>query len=1477
MLLSSPWRRRQEPAVWLVGGLALLLGVTADSATGISGRPVAAISHDHGRAPETPARQIADTEHHVPAGHDGAEGLTLVATREETVGPGPACPTDAPIRRYNVLAINVDITLNRYLAHDPEGRMFVLADDLDRVRAEEEQNAAARGLDTPSGVSIGLQGDAIQPLTLRVNQGECLKIILRNELRDGEPASLHLHESEMRVALTGGLASATNPDAIVATGGTATYEWMVAADEPEGTHYFHSEADLRRQTSHGLFGALIVEPAGSIYRDPLTGGALKSGWAAIIEDPAGPDFREFALYYHEIGDEDYRILDKSGAFVPIVDPLTSAYRPGGRALNYRSEPFLDRLALQQSATGRFDESVAYSSYAFGDPATPVARSYLGDPAKERVIHGGSEVAHVHHVHGGSIRWRRQPDAEQTTFASGLQKHPDLVPQATERVDSQSIGPSETFDVENECGSGGCQQSVGDYLFHCHIAQHYFAGMWGIWRVYNTLQDGLASTDSLPALVELPDRAAGVAPAVQAGELIGRTVGLPGSRSTITTQGLAEWVERQLPPPGVPKGYDASVFDWRRDGDGYYGEPETTVAWPGYASASPGTRPAITFDPRTGKIAYPFLRPHLGARPPFAPGHGPAPYLDPGSSSRGPPEPGASGPDSLCPSGTRRRDVALAAVSVPVTLNQRTNLVDPNGALFVLRSDEESVRADDALKRPLAIRTNAGEDCLDITLTSELNDRSGANTFSKVGVHIHFVQFDIQASDGLDTGFNYEQTIRPYTEAGDPLATAARAGSRSIELLDAGRFQPGVLVGVGLDRDDGFETRTIVRIEGQTVVLDEALATDHAAGEIVSTEFVRHRWYPDVQFGTAYFHDHVNAISSWRHGLFGALIAEPPGSSYHDPKTGAEISSGPIADIHTDGRVSPDATGSFRELVLFIQDDTDLNRVGRSTGSSFNLRAEPLDGRAGDPAELFSSARHGDPETPILEAYVGDPLVIRTLVAGTNDVHSLHLDGHWFRAEPYSIRSPPTSTVHIGISERYDLVVPAAGGPQRMPGDYLYYNGRSFKLREGSWGILRVRAEPDVAALKPLPGQPVSSPSPPSVCPEAAPIRRYTVAAIEAPLPMLGDATTGRLYVLQEDKQGVLSGAISPVPLVLHVNVGDCVEVELSNETSDGKVSFHVDQLAFDPRTSGGVTAGMNQDQTVGPGGTRIYRFFADPTVGETVALVRDWGDVGRNPRLGLYGAIVVGPEGATYRDPMTGADMSAKAAWAVVVTTPTETYRDFSLFLQDEDESIGTHRMPYTTRVQGVVGLNYQAEPIADRIKGGASSADAFRSDVFGDPSTPVLEAFAGDPLRVHVLAPWSEQVHVFSIDGHRWPFEPGRAGGDRLSSMLLAGLEAVTLQIERAGGPDKIAGDYVYGDHRAPYLEAGLWGLVRVHQIGSPDTRLRPLAEGQGEGANTIADPPNIVASVPLLVAVFLLAGLGLLFAGLLGARRWVSRTRPK
>ncbi len=65
--------------------------------------------------------------------------------------------------------------------------------------------------------------------------------------------------------------------------------------------------------------------------------------------------------------------------------------------------------------------------------------------------------------------------------------------------------------------------------------------------------------------------------------------------------------------------------------------------------------------------------------------------------------------------------------------------------------------------PLAIRANV-YDCVDVLLTSEWDDDDFTNfQMSKINIHPHFFQFDNQASDGVISGFSYDQSMRSYRQ------------------------------------------------------------------------------------------------------------------------------------------------------------------------------------------------------------------------------------------------------------------------------------------------------------------------------------------------------------------------------------------------------------------------------------------------------------------------------------------------------------------------------------------------------------------------------------------------------------------------------------------------------------------------------------------------------------------------------------------
>ncbi|MGE0474085.1 MAG: LysM peptidoglycan-binding domain-containing protein [Nitrospirales bacterium] len=1557
-------------------------------------------------------------------------GLLSSNTGVEPVSmTGGLCPKTAPVRSYDISAINVEITLNQWLDYYP-GYMYVLTDQIENVREEEAKNAEARekeGHGDPGAVTNGIQGQYIQPLVIRGNQGDCVKITLQNQLEFGEEVSLHINGSDMVMSKTGQPALSTNPDSVAEEGQSVEMEWYIHPETQEGGRQFHTYSNDRELTVMGLFGVFVVEPRGSEYFEPLGEGTAteaKSGWQVMIENGTGPDFREFVLIYHEVGDEAFRPVNKHGDFLPQRDPLTDTYRPGARALNYRSEPFgINNMHVQHEYFGFEDESMGYSSYAFGDAAPTIPRSYLGDPAKFRLVHGGSEVFHSHHPHGGSIRWQRSPQATQeelwTNGQNGPMKYP-VIRTKSDRVDVEVIGPAEALDLETECGSGLCQWLAGDFLFHCHVAHHYVSGMWGYWRVYNTLQVPGFKNDVMLPLRELPDRLGRIHKPVTSDQLVGTTVSWFGTNFKIVDKGksdwkadpavvnIKDWVEMQVTNQGKPgntddelgqlKSYDATVVDWIWDGTKAMSEREPTIGenpkyhpeWQGY---TPGKRRPIWFEPKTGKVAWPWLTPHFGKRSPFSNDRNPAPWLEPihlnpdGTRSVEPAKPGENGRWSLCPDRAGSQVYNTHFISLPVELapakGDQQAIVDPNGLLFVAHEEEEAIRSDNNKKFPMVARANI-YDCIDWMLTSEWLDDDITNfQSSKINTHFHFFQFDNQASDGVISGFSYDQSIRPFTQfekksdKGLPVpmnakfTKAAKKGDKTIHVTNAHQYHVGIPILVGADNVKGKEVRRIVAIGGsgassggsaagnytvvagdsigkiaqsfgitigeladlnglsnpnmivvgqkikvpgqsaapsegsggggETLTFAQPLQHDHPVGDIVTVEYARQRFWVDSDVGSTFFHDHAFGGTTWPHGAVGTMIAEPFGSTWHDPVTGKRIRTGPVADIRTVERVGHDVAGSFRELMVHVMDTVPhtvnivtagnppgqpidvaleagrtvsfimppndkikmtpmpfLNGGTHTTGGALNFRAEPFAQRLAnnpDPSKIFSSSVHGDPSTAMLRAYLGDAVVFRLVDVTMNESNVFTVSGHTFWTERYAHDANRKNSIHIGIAERYDLVVAEAGGPRHQPGDYMFFNGRSSKFSEGSWGILRVLEKP-VDDLQPLPNKAYGREGIPEklpVCPQDAPVKAFNVVSMDHPgMSFNSNAPEAievdferkielrnpdaKIYVL-EDEVTKVAGDVQPMPLTIRANVGDCLQVKLTNKMKESRASFSAFGLAFDPNDSQGVNLGKNtNEQTVAPGESKTYTFYADPFIGETQSLVWDFGNVAMNPRNGLFGAIIIGPKGSTYRDPKTGEDISLKNSWVADVMIDHSiqgnenraNYRDVSLFFQDEDNIIGTSFMPYVQNVAGLTGINYRAEPYPYREEAGCSLGRIFQPcevDNPADPATPVVEAHAGDQVRIHVFGASSEQNSMFTVEKHEWPIEPFMPGADMISTVEFAGSETIDVFLPSAGGKWALPGDYVYGNGRLPYSQSGQWGLLRV--LPKTDQRILPL-EGE-------------------------------------------------
>ncbi len=260
--------------------------------------------------------------------------------------------------------------------------------------------------------------------------------------------SIHVHGLAYEVQTSDGASVGFNRD--TTTKHRITYTWYA---QREGVYLFSDMGDTRSGEEgtnvHGLFGAIVVEEPESRWLDPETGEELESGLFADIYHPYRPAFREYAVFFHD----ELEIKDKNGN--PPVDPHTGL-PSSTTGISYRSEPMRNRMPLtdEHSDSG---EDISMSSWVYGDPAPPILKAYVGDPAKIRLVHGGIKETHVFHLH--NHQWRLEGGNPNSPI-----------------IDSISIGPQECYTLDILHGAGSLNGMIGDAIFHCHLYPHFHEGM-----------------------------------------------------------------------------------------------------------------------------------------------------------------------------------------------------------------------------------------------------------------------------------------------------------------------------------------------------------------------------------------------------------------------------------------------------------------------------------------------------------------------------------------------------------------------------------------------------------------------------------------------------------------------------------------------------------------------------------------------------------------------------------------------------------------------------------------------------------------------------------------------------------------------------------------------------------------------------------------------------------------------------------------
>ncbi len=248
----------------------------------------------------------------------------------------------------------------------------------------------------------------------------------------------------------------------------------------------------------------------------------------IFGNSCGQSYREFTVVMHDevkAVQAFAELDDETNPLHAIRDGMGINYGVGGMgamvvARNRRTGPVKDCPECRA-------EEFFLSSWANGDPAlvlqwdeqgkkpvgamypddpSNVHHSYLNDPVRFRNLHAGPKETHVFHLH--AHQWVQDASAPGSTY-----------------IDSQTISPGATFSYEIEFGgSGNKNLSPGDSIFHCHLYPHFAQGMWELWRVHDVFEDGsdqrklpdaeVAGGTESPAIVPIPGSVLALRPTAQ---------------------------------------------------------------------------------------------------------------------------------------------------------------------------------------------------------------------------------------------------------------------------------------------------------------------------------------------------------------------------------------------------------------------------------------------------------------------------------------------------------------------------------------------------------------------------------------------------------------------------------------------------------------------------------------------------------------------------------------------------------------------------------------------------------------------------------------------------------------------------------------------------------------------------------------------------------------------------------------------------
>ncbi|MBI2276155.1 MAG: hypothetical protein HYU74_02245 [Dechloromonas sp.] len=689
-----------------------------------------------------------------------------------------------------------------------------------------------------------------------------------------------------------------------------------------------------------------------------------------------------------------------------------------RAIPQMNAPFSNQPTVVTGPTGQTTTLPPHINVAGalpGDPFTPLLRTYSGDKVRIRAQAGGDEEEHNITIHG--VKWLQSGSGHGRAPNSGWRN-------------AQAAGISEQFTFAAPVFMGlGINADTADYLYSLDSSiEGYWTGVWGVMRNYATKRDDLFALSNNIRPVAL--------------------------RNTADFNGICPKVDQAGVPTRTRKIEVAAVL-----ANDVLGNPLGLTIAP---AGSEGQHVGAPLKADGGTLVF-------NARPISIPG---ATFVNEEGQTE-----------------------TLGGHAGP--------LHDPTAILYVRKADLDPTTG--KLKagvpvEPLALRGNAGE-CIEVTLENRLpvempdlptyavmmgvvnRDRNGAEgvtTFNNnltrpsahVGLHAQLLSYDILSADGTNVGRNPVQTIAPRIDPEAPYPTRTY------------QYYAG---------DLRLQEAPSIRNMLQNV--DKVLAT--------SVEFGGFNLRP------------ADLIKQVQKGLGGAMIVEPAGASWvEDPEMRAAATvtapgqasyrdfalvwqrslnmrwadGAAVENIASEGPGSPEDPQDNSGLAINYRTEPLWYRFGKAPNAPWghadgNGLADVENAHMAYSNDLVAGVGDmaGDPQTPVLKVARGQPFRLHVMMpSGGSRNSTFALNGHAWPRDPYLAEKVDAQgfpmpragvgSVRIGNNPmamylagqenvlpgaHFSFVMPSAGGPFAVPGDYLYRDVGGMGNLGGFWGILRV--------------------------------------------------------------------------------------------------------------------------------------------------------------------------------------------------------------------------------------------------------------------------------------------------------------------------------------------------------------------------------------------------------------------------------------